>query len=314
MPARRFLGLYCLCTSFDDVCTACAVEVVIAFNFHSGWTLVRPHIHESTQPLHIAFSAALAALICVCHARCMFGNPGFVPFQQLEPGWQLDEVAMCISCKSVKPAGAHHCRRCGRCVFRMDHHCQWTNSCIGAGNLKFFLLFIFYVTIASVYASVMMLWRAHAVLSMKPCGTRQTPIPEGSCYLPPLFKLKHPTDLLPFAQFCLAVFFCACFLCFACATWVDQYEAIITGETRIDAFKSKRKRKGNTDREELSLTSALTLACGELPHWRWLLPVRPPPKHRADGNRWLWPARGLDHCMPVVPAMRGAAVGTAKRD
>ena len=30
----------------------------------------------------------------------------------------------CDTCKSFKPNRAHHCRQCGVCVLKMDHHCN----------------------------------------------------------------------------------------------------------------------------------------------------------------------------------------------
>jgi len=35
-------------------------------------------------------------------------------------GWTV-----CSKCEAVKPPGAHHCRICGRCIKKMDHHCPW---------------------------------------------------------------------------------------------------------------------------------------------------------------------------------------------
>lgn len=35
-----------------------------------------------------------------------------------------------------------HCSSCGHCLYRLDHHCIWTQSCIGYINQKSFLLFI----------------------------------------------------------------------------------------------------------------------------------------------------------------------------
>ncbi|KAF6749700.1 DHHC palmitoyltransferase-domain-containing protein [Ephemerocybe angulata] len=41
----------------------------------------------------------------------------------------------------VKPHRAHHCRNCGTCVLKYDHHCPWIGQCVGARNHKFFLNF-----------------------------------------------------------------------------------------------------------------------------------------------------------------------------
>jgi hypothetical protein len=42
------------------------------------------------------------------------------------------------------PINVHHCSQCKKCIVGMDHHCIFTNSCIGIGNMKFFLLFNYY--------------------------------------------------------------------------------------------------------------------------------------------------------------------------
>ena len=47
-------------------------------------------------------------------------------------------------CNHVKPDRCHHCRICGVCVLKMDHHCPWVNNCVSYTNYKAFILFLFY--------------------------------------------------------------------------------------------------------------------------------------------------------------------------
>ncbi|XP_022090906.1 palmitoyltransferase ZDHHC23-like [Acanthaster planci] len=46
----------------------------------------------------------------------------------------------CDVCGLMRPERAGHCRICSHCVHRLDHHCVWIDSCVGAGNHRSFLL------------------------------------------------------------------------------------------------------------------------------------------------------------------------------
>jgi hypothetical protein len=35
----------------------------------------------------------------------------------------IQRPAFCMNCFVLKPDRVRHCRRCGRCIARMDHHC-----------------------------------------------------------------------------------------------------------------------------------------------------------------------------------------------
>ena len=63
-------------------------------------------------------------------------------------------VRFCNKCRVFKPDRAHHCRQCGFCVLRMDHHCIWFSCCVGLHNHKFFLQFLVYVSLLCLSAFV----------------------------------------------------------------------------------------------------------------------------------------------------------------
>ncbi|RPB27075.1 zf-DHHC-domain-containing protein [Terfezia boudieri ATCC MYA-4762] len=65
--------------------------------------------------------------------------------------WGKGVGRWCKKCEAWKPPRCHHCRKCGRCVLRMDHHCPWTNNCVGYQNLPHFLRFLCYATYTTLY-------------------------------------------------------------------------------------------------------------------------------------------------------------------
>ena len=75
------------------------------------------------------------------------------------------EPTYCTKCAHFRPARAHHCSICNRCILRMDHHCllaippllilfvftgPWVGNCVGHLNHKFFFLFMMYTFFASL--------------------------------------------------------------------------------------------------------------------------------------------------------------------
>jgi hypothetical protein len=69
----------------------------------------------------------------------------------------------CTICKEIKPIRTHHCSVCNRCCFKMDHHCPWVNNCLGLENQRYFLLFIFYLMLGSVWygLTIVSIWHNH---------------------------------------------------------------------------------------------------------------------------------------------------------
>ncbi|KAK7926083.1 hypothetical protein WMY93_008393 [Mugilogobius chulae] len=63
----------------------------------------------------------------------------------------------CPVCKIMRPPRAGHCRTCGACVQRLDHHCIWINSCVGQANHRSFLFTLGLFLVTSVYGMSLVL-------------------------------------------------------------------------------------------------------------------------------------------------------------
>ncbi|XP_067295168.1 palmitoyltransferase ZDHHC23-A isoform X4 [Pseudorasbora parva] len=66
-------------------------------------------------------------------------------------GEKEGKKTLCPVCRLVRPPRAGHCRICGACVLRMDHHCVWINSCVGQANHRQFILTLLLFLLTSFY-------------------------------------------------------------------------------------------------------------------------------------------------------------------
>ncbi|GLD93019.1 hypothetical protein PINS_up001611 [Pythium insidiosum] len=201
--------------------------------------------------LHITAFSSLAFMALVSHGKAMLTDPGAVPEAAMPPvlaNAPKEDIARledqkyrtCRRCRQFKPSRAHHCSICGRCIIKMDHHCPWVNNCVGIGNHKFFLLFIFYVFCMSAYALILVFFRYARCMNVS-CPTHAA--------LRVIFLVVE------------AVLFGLFTLCMMC----DQYSVILTGTTQIDRLKGEVS-------ESLGIREVFGGASSKFTY-QWLLPA-----------------------------------------
>ena len=96
--------------------------------------------------VHLCICVVLDFLIIWSHKEAC-KDPGFIDCLADSPKGPPN----CTKCGVTKTPDIHHCQRCNKCVFLMDHHCWWTNNCLGYNTLKPFILFNVYVCILCLF-------------------------------------------------------------------------------------------------------------------------------------------------------------------
>jgi palmitoyltransferase len=63
----------------------------------------------------------------------------------------FDGTKFCRTCLLRRPLRSKHCSACDRCVARFDHHCPWVGNCVGLKNHKYFLGYLFFMSIMTAF-------------------------------------------------------------------------------------------------------------------------------------------------------------------
>jgi hypothetical protein len=150
------------------LCTASAVVLA---------TIAARALKASSLHLGAAYTAVAIHVVLLCCA--FFRPPGSPPPNcrdeasviKLLHGWPSSSHhyglhasewarswSFCQVCDSWRPARAHHCSRCRKCVLMLDHHCVWIGQCVGANNLRHFFAYVLSLLLLSVYG-LWLSWR-----------------------------------------------------------------------------------------------------------------------------------------------------------
>ncbi|CAM9703041.1 unnamed protein product [Ectocarpus sp. 12 AP-2014] len=85
---------------------------------------------------------------------------------RLESGAGSVSSSACYTCAIERPLRSRHCRNCRRCVRAFDHHCPFVGNCVGAGNYRWFFLYIIFLVASTVsYTAMCVDWMWHLGLS-----------------------------------------------------------------------------------------------------------------------------------------------------
>ncbi|CAI5731177.1 unnamed protein product [Peronospora farinosa] len=124
---------------------------------HTGRCCVRyaigPVFFFFIDDLMLGMKIALMASIClttVSFTMVACSDPGVV-FQNLQVADQargdIETGIVCAQCEVLRPLNASHCSDCGICVIELDHHCPWTGKCVGKRTIKWFYVFLTFISL-----------------------------------------------------------------------------------------------------------------------------------------------------------------------
>nr|XP_033780248.1 palmitoyltransferase ZDHHC3-like [Geotrypetes seraphini] len=240
-------------------------------------------------PFHAVVFNFIVFMLLACHTRAVFSDPGMVPlpdtaidFSDLRSGTQRkndrgnEDWTVCNRCETYRPPRAHHCRVCHRCVRRMDHHCPWINNCVGEMNQKYFIQFLFYTGLSSLYALGLVLTTWLWPLEKGTTAEAEDGDRVHHSHIQIIHCIILLVEAILFGLFVTVVFY-------------DQIVSIITDETPIEQLRNRLLKEAH---REVSHTRKPKLALLREVFGRgyvicWFFPCNTPPSSGGPAYSYL---------------------------
>lgn len=109
-------------------------------------------------PISAVFCILWCTLTCYLLIQTAYRNPGLVKLTANHNVAESRHHCWCDLCECYQPPKGAHCPDCNVCVAGFDHHCAWMGTCIGRGNLRYFVRFnlawLTYLIYAIVWVSL----------------------------------------------------------------------------------------------------------------------------------------------------------------
>lgn len=163
--ARRGNPLWAVLAGAGKAVVVVVYALVSAIGFVGvRWVVPVAASSAAGRAVLIVVATMLIGLVLVSYSIVLVADPGRPPKTAPQRSVGLvqrgafEGLRWCVPCDAPKPVGAHHCRLCACCVIDMDHHCPFVAGCVGAGNLRAFLVFLFWATLGCSYAVVVCLY------------------------------------------------------------------------------------------------------------------------------------------------------------
>uniref|UniRef100_A0A8K9VF22 Palmitoyltransferase n=1 Tax=Oncorhynchus mykiss TaxID=8022 RepID=A0A8K9VF22_ONCMY len=139
--------------------------------------LLNSSVHLPFATVHLPF---LLNSVCLFYnfGKSWKSDPGIIKASEeqkkktiveLAETGSLDLSIFCSTCLIRKPIRSKHCAVCNRCIAKFDHHCPWVGNCVGSGNHRYFMGYLFFLLcmISWMIYGCICYWRIH-------CATNYT--------------------------------------------------------------------------------------------------------------------------------------------
>ncbi|KAK9877895.1 hypothetical protein WA026_020121 [Henosepilachna vigintioctopunctata] len=158
--------------SFQDAIITSFLILIIPFIFNFEIFIVLPHFYELWSPayiFHVCTGTFILWNLCsnlVAIILCDSSIKGVILPSNLKTNWKF-----CTACECITPPRSWHCEVCNVCILKRDHHCKFTSCCIGHFNHRYFVVFVFYMFLGTLYATIYNFCFIYDVLHFESLGS-----------------------------------------------------------------------------------------------------------------------------------------------